>query len=134
MTSYAMRPKVLLATTCRWFSAARLSMAFTDADCDTDTVCPNGHPVSLTGSRGRIYPYSGLTPFDSFRTAIEASRPDIVVPCDDLACAHLHSIYARAFRDGTHAALRALLERSLGDPSLYSLIDARSQLITFARE
>lgn len=43
-------------------------------------------------------------------------------------------MYARAFRDGTHAALRVLLDRSLGDPSLYSLIDARSQLIAVARE
>jgi acetyl/propionyl-CoA carboxylase alpha subunit len=129
-----MRPKVLLATTCRWFAAARLAMAFTDAGCATDMVCPTGHPVFLTSSRGRLFPYRGVTPFDSFLSAIEESDPDIVVPGDDLACAHLHAMYDGALRKGTHAALRALLERSLGDPLQYSLIDSRSQLIALAHE
>ncbi|MGD0892949.1 MAG: ATP-grasp domain-containing protein [Terracidiphilus sp.] len=129
-----MRPKVLLATTCRWIASARLAMAFNLAGCPVDIVCPKGHPAALINGRGSIYPYRGLTPLGSFQRAIDAAQPDIVVPCDDLACRHLHEMHARALEDEKNSALCQLIERSLGDPSQYPLIDARYELIALARE
>ncbi|MGA2848355.1 MAG: hypothetical protein ABSE46_05115 [Terracidiphilus sp.] len=128
------RPKVLLATTSRWFASARLAMAFDMAGCAVDMVCPSGHPFALITGRGHIYPYRGLAPLGSFQSAIDASQPDIVVPCDDLACRHLHDLYVRALKDGKDGKLCMLVERSLGDPSQYALINARSQLIALAYE
>jgi hypothetical protein len=128
------RPKVLLATTYRWFASARLAMAFNLAGCAVDMVCPAGHPFALITSRGRIYPYRGLAPLGSFQSAIDSATPDIIVPCDDLACKHLHELHTLALKDGKGSAIRALIERSLGDPSQYPLIDTRDQLITLARE
>lgn len=127
------RPKVLLATTCRWFASARLAIALKLAGCDVEVVCPTGHPVALTSALGRKYPYRGLAPLSSFRTAIDAAQPDMIIPCDDLACSHLHEMYSQALKNGKDSALNTLIERSLGDPAQYSLIDARSQLIALAR-
>ena len=130
-----MTPRVLLATTCRWFAAARLAMAFKDVGCVVDVICPDGHPVSLTAAYSRMFQYRGLAPLDSFRAGIIAAQPDIVIPCDDLARTHLHQIYARSLQpDDADTALRSLLERSLGDPTCFSLIDARSRLIALAHE
>jgi glutathione synthase/RimK-type ligase-like ATP-grasp enzyme len=129
-----MRPKVLLATTCRWIATARLAMAFNLVGCPVHIVCPKGHPVASITGRGRIFPYRGLAPLGSFQSAIDATQPDIVIPCDDLACSHLHEMHARALKDGKDSALCALIQRSLGDPSQYALIDTRNQLIALARE
>ena len=130
-----MRPKILLATTCRWVAPARLAMAFRHAGCEVDMVCPAGHPVVHTGACGRTYRYHGLAPLDSICAAMEDGRPKMVIPCDDLACTHLHEIHAQAVRQGDSGKeVRALVERSLGDPANYSLVDARSRLIALARE
>lgn len=128
-----MRSKVLLATTCRWYSAARLALTFERSGCVVDAVCPPHHPIVFSGAYGRLYRYQGLSPIASMRTAIEQSAPDIIVPCDDLATLHLHQLHRQASRSGA-VAMAELLERSLGDPSQFSLIEARSRLIALARE
>jgi acetyl/propionyl-CoA carboxylase alpha subunit len=110
-------------------------MAFKQAGCAVDMVCPADHPFALTADHGRLYPYHSLAALRSFRNAMDDAQPEIVVPCDDLARAHLHEIYKQDYaRQGSASALCILLERSLGDPLYYSLINARSLLITFAQE
>ena len=88
-----MKPKVLLATTCRWFPTARLGMALANAGCAVEAVCPSGHPLSRTGAVHQTHAYSGLAPLGSFAAAIAAAEPDIIVPGDDLATWHLQSLY-----------------------------------------
>ncbi|MGA9445841.1 MAG: hypothetical protein WBV26_05320, partial [Candidatus Sulfotelmatobacter sp.] len=61
-----MKPKVLLATTCRWFPTARLAMALANAGCAVEAVCPSGHPLSRTGAVHQTYAYNGLLPLTSF--------------------------------------------------------------------
>jgi hypothetical protein len=59
-------------------------------------------------------------------------QPHIVIPCDDLACAHLHEIASLDCKNGVGGAFYRLLARSLGDPSYYEIIDSRSRLIALA--
>jgi hypothetical protein len=80
-----------------------------------------------------LYRYRGLAPLASFRHAIASSRPDIIISCDDLTRTHLHQIYEMLARgDSNNDTLRNLLEKSLGDPAGFPIIDARSRLIALA--
>lgn len=128
-------PKVLLVTTRPWVASARLALAFRDSGCTVSMICPDGHPIELTSLKARTYHYRGLAPLDSTRAAIAYFQPDLVVPCDDLARAHLNSIHLEESRrsSGT-TALLTLIERSLGDPYNYAVQLSRSALIALARE
>jgi hypothetical protein len=133
--SSSTRPRVLLAATCRWFTTARLAMALADAGCEVEAVCPRGHPVTRTRAVARTHAYRPLAPLASVRAALEAAQPDVVIPCDDLATAHLHRVYegVAASRPGG-VATRTLLEHSLGDPTSFPIIASRAALIAFAQE
>jgi ATP-grasp domain len=126
-----MNPHVLLATTCRWFSTARLAVAFANFGCRVEVVCPSGHPLLKTNAISQHYRYHGVRPLDSFRAAIRGGEPDIVIPCDDLATLHLHHLY---FDEACSSDICALLERSLGRPDNFPLIDSKSRFMTLAAE
>lgn len=127
----SLKPHVLLATTCRWFSTARIAVAFANLDCDVEVICPGGHPLLKTDAISKHHRYHGLRPLDSLGTAIRGGKPDIVIPCDDLATLHLHHLYF----DGTKSSdICALLERSLGRPENFDLIDSKSRFMALAVE
>jgi hypothetical protein len=131
-----MKPRVLIVTTCRWFSAARLAMAFAQAGCTVDALCPAGHPaIGLKALHGWQW-YHGLAPIASIQSSIHAVQPDIVFPCDDLAAIHLHRLYAqeRDARSATSHSTLELLERSLGNPDSYPLIESRTRFLDIARD
>ena len=75
-----------------------------------------------------------MSPEESLLAAIEASRPDIVIPCDERAAQHLRALHKRAcsssILDGT---LTSLIERSLGQPRSYPIVSARYNFLEFAR-
>jgi hypothetical protein len=128
-----MRPKVLLATTCRWFAVARLAMSLKNVGFLVEVVCPGDHPVEGLTFAPRIHSYRPLSAVASVKTAIMAAEPALVIPCDDLARVHLHSLYARELRqNGSRSSIASLLERSLGDPAGYPVVAARSSLIALA--
>ena len=131
-----MASKVLIATTCHWFSAARLAMAFDKAGCTVDVVCPSGHPVVSTHAIDKRYLYHGLAPLHSFRTAILSSKPDIVIPSDDLAMRHLHRLYAAACQSEGDASrtLCEVLQFSLGDPASYPITESRDKFMAMVYE
>jgi biotin carboxylase len=127
--------KVLLATTLNWFSTARLATALGNVGFIVEAVCPSHHSVSKTRLAPRTYPYNGLAGSSSFQEAIDTAQPDLVIPCDVTATAHLHELYAEASaaRQNTRAT-RELVMRSLGDPASYPIINSRSKFIALARE
>src|ERR1700722_10866674 len=84
-TSKTANPTVLIVTTDRWYSAARLAMALTNAGCKVEAICPPGHPVTKTSALRRMYPYSGLTPLKSLEHAIVSADPDFIISGNDLA-------------------------------------------------
>jgi glutathione synthase/RimK-type ligase-like ATP-grasp enzyme len=126
-------PRVLMVTTCRWFSAARLVMAFARTGCKVDAVCPGGHPVIGTRALHHWYPLNLLHPVPSLRTAILDAEPEFIFPCDDLAAIELHRLYERGSEYSSDSVLR-LLERSLGDPQSFPVLESRSRFLEIARE
>jgi hypothetical protein len=87
------------------------------------------------GTVRKTFRYSGVRPLDSLATAIEASEPQVIVPCDDRAVCHLHELHALARLQGASARNTvALIERSLGMPDSYPVVSARYNLLKLARE
>lgn len=129
-----MNPKILLATTCRWFSAARVALAFSEAGCLVEMVGPHGHPASETTALSHRYSFRGLAPIRSFRAAIDHSKPDLLIPCDDLATVYLHQLYSGLLETGEeNTTLGALLRRSLGPHSSFATLESRTKLMVLAR-
>lgn len=119
-------PKVLLSTTVLWPSAARLAGAFAEAGCAVDALFPARHPLAVSRYPARNFAYRPLASQRSLRAAIEQSRPDLVVPCDDRALTHLLNL-----KNGRFAAL---VERSLGTPCHFDRLISRGGFIAAARE
>lgn len=130
-----MKPTVLIATTSRWFPTARLAMALAHAGCVVDAVCPPRHPLCKIAAVRKTHDYRGLLALTSFANAIAGTGPDLLVPGDDLATAHLHRLYHRELRrGGAGEALCALIERSLGSPQSFPVVYARTAFMELARE
>jgi hypothetical protein len=130
-----MKPKVLLAATTNWFSSARLATALAKVGFAVEAVCPSGNPIAKTKVAPRTYVYRGLAGPASFLRALNAAHPDLVIPCDTLATAHLYGLYDNPLCSGQNAlAIQELLERSLGDRASYPILAARSRFIALARE
>jgi hypothetical protein len=129
------KPTVLIATTARWIPTARLIVALENAGFAIDAVCPSGHPLSKTEAVRKIYKYRGLDALASFSEAIAASKPDLIVPGDDLATQQLHLLYEQEQRKGEAGkAICALIARSLGAPENFPLLYARATFIQLAQE
>jgi len=128
-----MKPTVLVVATTRWFSTARLAMALARAGYNVEALCCSSHPLGKTSAVQRIYAYHGLTPSRSLTNAISASKPDLIVPGDDLATHHLHKLYDRERLEGNEGeSVCALIERSLGAPDGFPVVCARASFIESA--
>ncbi len=128
-----MKPIVLVVTTMRWLPTARLAVALADAGFAVETVCPAGHSIAKTTVLRRAFIYRGLTPLKSIMSAVEATKPDLLIPGDDLATMHLHHLHkeystnARSPGAGKFAeTICELIERSIGAPENFELIDDRA--------
>jgi hypothetical protein len=108
-----MTRKVLLVTTVDWTSTARYAHAFSVAGWQVEAIAPKGAPVTLSRYLGRHYRYRPLAAHASLRKAIEASKPDLLVTCDDRGVALLLKLYAAA-RAGSQ--MQSLIRRSFGTP------------------
>lgn len=121
-----MGSNVLLATTCRWFSTARLATALQRAGCRVDVVCPRNHCVETLHLLEKTYRFHALHPAQSLRAALLASHADLVIPCDDQAMRYLHRVYEEAGHGGPDSArLLQVLRFSMGDPAGYSITQSR---------
>ena len=131
------KPRVLLTDTDRRPYAARLAIVLSEAGCDVSAICSSfGHPLLKTRVVPKTFPYSPFHPLDALTRAVEAIRPDLIVPCDDRGVRHLHELYARARqeRGDSSKKLAALIERSLGAPDSYPIVSARYDLLRIAQE
>jgi hypothetical protein len=121
------RNVVILLAAGTWFPiSARLALAFLSHGCSVSAICPPGHPLALVPGMGPLYPYSGLRSLHALHRAILAAKPDLIVPCDDGVTRQLHMLHA------TQPHLRPLIERSLGDPASYPILDSRDRLLRAA--
>jgi ATP-grasp domain len=129
-------PRVLLTDTNRWPSSARLAIGLSKAGCHVYGVCPRrGHPLLYTRIVEQTFPYSGIRPLQSLEAAIDATQPQIIVPCDDRGVQHLHELHARSRSLGTSGAgVADLIEFSLGSPEGYLIASNRCDLLRIASE
>ena len=81
----------------------------------------------------QIYRYNGLAPLSSFTRAISASRPNIIVPGDDLAARHLRELHQQAQSSRSSGPTCALIEHSIGDAKSFPLVFARARFMELAR-
>ena len=109
-------------------------MAFTECGYYVSAVYPaQGHPLAKTSVIRESFSYGALNPIASLKTAIRASSPEIVIPCDDRAVEHLHLLHTEAAGAGERD-LTDLIERSLGNPASFPITQSRSALIGIAAE
>ena len=129
-----MTKNVLLTNTSWWACASRLALGFTECGCSVSAVYPaHGHPLAKTSVLSERFTYSALNPVASLRKAIRASRPDMVIPCDDRAVEHLHLLHRMAVTSREREIVE-LIQRSLGSPASFSVIESRSALMAIAAE
>lgn len=129
-----MIPKVLIATTDRWFPTARLAMALARAGFVVEAVCPSNHPLRQISVVRKIYAYDGFSPVRSFADALTAAAPEIVIPGDEYAVRCVHKLYKNEHRRGRQGEqLCALIERSLGPAASFRVLAARSAVMRVAR-
>jgi predicted ATP-grasp superfamily ATP-dependent carboligase len=123
------RSTILIVSSCWWAFPARLAMAFASIGHRVEAVCPPYHPLGKTKAVRSLYRYGSLRPLRSLERAIRKSEPALIVPCDDRAVAHLHELHA----SGYSPVINAAIERSLGAPGSFGLVERRAQLIAAAR-
>jgi len=108
-------------------------MALAKAGCAVTAVCPFPHPLGKTRVAEQIHTYNGLVPLRSFTEAITATKPDFIVPCDDLAVRHLHQLYQKSRRHGKAGeSICVLIENSLGAPEDLPTMYARAAFMELA--
>ena len=114
----------------------RIAESLAGVGCRVHAICPSRNALCVSSAVRCRYPYRSFKPLPSIDAGIEAADPDLVVPCDDLATAHLHKIYRRESRDGSSlpSGTAALLVRSLGFPGSHSIVDSRQEFLTLAHE
>jgi ATP-grasp domain len=122
------QPSVLLVAAKWWPLSARLAAALQRHHCIVRAVCPAGHPLTHVAGIRHIYRYGGLLPLSSLRRALRDCQPDVVVPCDDGVVAQLHALHR------LDPSLRSIIERSVGPPESYSVVESRYQFLSAATE
>jgi hypothetical protein len=121
------RNTAILLAASTWFPlSTHLAMAFLRHGCSVAAICPKGHTLRLVPGIGTLYRYNGTRSLQSLHQAILSAQPDLLVPCDDGVVYQLHKLHAQ------HPALRSLIERSLGAPDAYPIVESRNLLLDLA--
>jgi hypothetical protein len=97
-------------------------MAFLAHECRVMALCPAGHPLHFVPGVDSLHPYESIDSIGSLESAIRATRPDLIVPCDDGVVWQLHELHRR------DPGLRPLIERSIGSNGPTGSKDAYSQI------
>jgi hypothetical protein len=122
------QPAILLAATLWWPLSARLAARLINYGARVSAICPRGHVLHHLPGLQRLYDYSPWGSRASLAAAIDAARPDFVIPCDDRAVWQLHELHA------SRPDLRRLIEVSLGRASEFGIVAARLRLLETAQE
>lgn len=125
--------KVLLVTAYNWPTTTRLALALSEAGLTVDALCLAGHSLAKVKFVSNVHRYRPLLPLRSFRQAIAASKPDLIIPGDDTVAAQLHELYRQEYpTDPAGEHIRSLIENSLGEPTNYPVFYSRSQIASVA--
>lgn len=130
-----LNPTFLLATTSNWMPTARLGIAVSRTGSYLDAVCPINHVIRKASVLRQVHEYKTLSPLSSFRVAISASNPDLIISADDLSTEHLIALHTEEKQNGSAGrAISDLIERSLGPAESFPAMTARATFMSIARE
>ena len=130
-----MSSTILIVTTSRWFTTARLAMAFSQLDCNVDAICPPGNALLKTKAVRRTYRYRAFSPLDCFYKAIQTSKPNLIVAGDDLASTHLQDLLLREQHRGEAGKMLCdLIERSIGPSTSFPYFRTRASFMQLGAE
>jgi thioesterase domain-containing protein len=121
----------LILTTMRWFSAARLAHALTEAGFAVSACRPRGHPLAAVDGLVADCRLNRMWRKRSLLAAIRTARPDIVIADDERALALLRRLHDLE-RD-EDPAIAALIAHSLGPSDEWPSITSRAAFATDAR-
>lgn len=124
------KPRVMLATTLRLPSTARIAMALAASGCEVVAVTPPNHPLRQAHVALAMLRYPALRPIAALEAMLGKLRPDLVIPCDEVAVSHLHQLH----RSTASPTTEALIAKSLGDPASFRLAESRLDFLQAARE
>lgn len=130
-----MSPIVLITAASPWLPAARLANTLKSAGFVVHAFCPPEHPLRKSTSVERVHSYSALSPVRSLQKAITFSRPDLVIPGDDVSIDYLHQAYETCLKTAEQEiVVRRCVERIFGSRESFSILRSRSRFIQVAAE
>jgi hypothetical protein len=121
-------PHVMLATTGRLPSTARVAMELHDAGAIVSLIAPSNHPAMVLDFLQRKIRHSALSPHATLEAGFLKLVPDAVVACDERTVRDLHELHRRT----AHASVRSVIERSVGPPSSWETITSRAAVMELA--
>ena len=121
-------PVVLVATGNWWALAARIAIAIARNGWTVVAACPPDSPLCYVKGVREVLALSTLATRASLIDAIRKVQPDLIVPCDDSTVFLLHEIHAEC------PDLRQVIERSLGHPDAFPILESRDSLQRLAAE
>lgn len=119
--------RILVVASTWWAAPARLAVALERVGCRVAAVCPPGHPLLHVSAVKQHYRYRWQHPVRSLKLAIDASRPDLVLPTDDRCVGHLQALHRDA-----GPAMQAMLQRSLGHAQRFAVVQSRFAVLDMA--
>ncbi len=119
--------KLLIFTTTWWASAALLAFRLQRAGFEVTLLCPRGHPARAQPGLNCI-DLPGRAVLRTLRDAIARTDPRMLVPMDDRAVRYVHALH-----DVADAAVRALIEASVGPPASFPIATSRPRFSAAAR-
>lgn len=123
-------PHILLATTGRLPSTARLAMELHDAGARVSLMAPGNHPARVLDFFSDTVLYRASAPLRCLSAALTRLRPDLVISCDERTVRDLHAL-CRETRD---ANLRALIQASSAPMASFDTMTSRAELLALARQ
>jgi hypothetical protein len=123
-------PHVLLATTGRLPSTARLAMELHQAGAQVSLIAPDNHPAWALGLFRHRLTYRATAPHRCLEGSLRRLGPDLVIPCDERTVRDLHAI-ARSTKSSD---VKRLIEGSTAPTANHPVITSRAALLALAQQ
>lgn len=123
----ARQPSILLVSTQPWLFPARMAMVLKRAGCHVEGASPRGSPLYRSSAVATRHRLNGWSLLSDLENIIRRVRPDRIIPCDDLATnllVRLHEV----------AAIRPIIETSLGNPASFTVLLSKGAQMVVAKE
>ncbi len=121
----------MIVSTMRWFSAARLAHALTEAGFAVSACRPGRHPIELVEGLTADFRLNRMWRSRSLARAIRRARPDLVLPDDERALDLLRRLHARTRTSDPEVA--DTIARSLGQVAGWPAIASRAAVAAQSR-